>query len=166
MITRRTIGIWGVGLVALGMLAAAHSFERLLGLDPCLLCLRQRESYWVVLTFAALGMVLAKIRPRRVETAQAFVGLGLVHGLSMAGFHVGVEQGWWPGPAACSAGAANLSGLDLTTALDAPVRAPSCADIAWQFLGLSMAAWNAIVLVGLLAFVGVRLYDLHHHDRS
>ncbi|MBE2278741.1 MAG: disulfide bond formation protein B, partial [Rhodobacteraceae bacterium] len=75
--------------------------------------------------------------------------LGALAAATTAGiglFHAGVEQGWWEYISSCTQGSiAGLSGADLldpTRAAPAPVR---CDAIPWSFLGLSMAAWNAIL---------------------
>jgi len=44
------------------MLATAHAFERLGGYAPCLLCLKQREVYWVAGGIALAGLVLLRTR--------------------------------------------------------------------------------------------------------
>jgi len=43
-------------VISAAMLAAAHAFERFGGLDPCNLCLKQREVYWAAL--AVSGQLL------------------------------------------------------------------------------------------------------------
>lgn len=139
------------GAISAAMLAAAHSFERLMDLPPCILCLKQREAYWLALAVCAAGLIAKTFHPRATRWALFGVSAAFAYGLVMAGYHVGVEQGWWAGPAGCSTVTISLGDIDLTTALDQPVTGPSCADIAWQFLGLSMAAWNGIILVGLVA---------------
>jgi disulfide bond formation protein DsbB len=68
-------------------------------------------------------------------------------------YHVGVEQGWWAGLAACSAGP-GIGGLSLEALLDPTVpvaAAPRCDEIAFSFAGLSMAGWNAVLSAGLAA---------------
>jgi len=40
---------------SLGMLGAAHAFERFGGLAPCNLCLKQREAYWAAVAVAAIA---------------------------------------------------------------------------------------------------------------
>jgi len=65
-------------------------------------------------------------------------------------FNVGVEQTWWAGLASCSAG--SITGISTADLLNpdvivaAPVR---CDEIAWVFAGLSMAAWNVAISLGL-----------------
>ena len=36
----------------------------------------------------------------------------------------------------------------------AKLKAPSCEEAAWIFLGVSMAGWNALASVGLAAMSG------------
>jgi disulfide bond formation protein DsbB len=67
-------------------------------------------------------------------------------------FHAGVEWKFWPGPASCSGGGADLgamTGAELL-ATDAPTGIIMCDEIVWQFLGLSMAGWNAVISLGLV----------------
>ena len=141
-------------VVSAAMLGAAHAFERFGGLDPCNLCLKQREVYWAALVVAAsatLWHLISRSRRSTPRLAAFVLALVFITGVITAGFHAGGEQGWWTLPATCAAG--NPSAIDysnLAGILDGSVEiAPvtSCGDIAWSFLGLSMAAWNLIALV-------------------
>ncbi len=126
------------------MLAAAFVFQYGFGLAPCTLCLWQRWPHAAAVLIGALA-ILAGGRVLPV--------LGAVAALTTAGigvYHAGVEQAWWAGLASCSAGSiAGISTADLLNpAVDvaAPVR---CDEIAWSLAGLSMAAWNAVISLGL-----------------
>ena len=136
------------------MLAAAHAFERIGGYQPCLLCLTQREVYWMALGVAAVG-VLALLRrphPSLVRALPLLLALIFLLGFAVAGFHAGVEWKWWTGPQACAVGSGvSMAGME-ALAGGAPVRAISCDEAAWVFLGLSMAGWNALISLGLAAF--------------
>lgn len=57
------------------MLAAAHAFERLGGYAPCLLCLKQREVYWVA-GAAALAAALLQ-RSEHGRALRPWLALGL-----------------------------------------------------------------------------------------
>ena len=139
------------------MLATAHAFEQFGGLDPCPLCLRQREVYWVALGIGLLGAVLQRIpgRPWIVRLACAALALIFLTGAGVAAYHAGVEWKWWPGPEACAAtgdiAAGVGSGIDAILG-GAKVAAPACDKAAWVFLGLSMAGWNALISLLLAAF--------------
>ncbi len=134
---------------ALSLLAAAGSAGALalallsqygFGLWPCALCIWQRWPHGVAVLIGLAALVL----PWRVIPL-----LGAVAALATAGvgvFHFGVEQLWWEGLASCTAGPGigGLSVNDLLNPAAAVPTAPRCDEIAFAFLGISMAGWNAI----------------------
>jgi disulfide bond formation protein DsbB len=126
------------------LLAGAFGFEYLGGLAPCTLCIWQRWPHGAAVVLGALGLAM----PQRIWPL-----LGALAALTTAAialFHVGVEQTWWQGLASCTVDAlAGVSAEDLLsmdTDIGAPVR---CDAVPWQFLGLSMAAWNGVISLGL-----------------
>jgi disulfide bond formation protein DsbB len=138
------------------LLLAALAFQYLGGLDPCVLCLWQR---WPHAAVVALGLVgFFALGGQRGRAAVSLVlALILIGGAGLAGFHVGVEQGWWEGTAACGGAAANgagaLSAADLRDQLlSTPV--VRCDAVAWSMLGVSMAGWNGLASLALAA-VGI-----------
>lgn len=147
------------------MLSAAHAFETFGKLAPCLLCLKQREVYWVTGTVALVTAVLSRTAwaTRVRKPLILLIGLGFLYGAGVATYHAGAEWKWWPGPAACAAGGA-ASADDLVAMLKgAKIAAPSCDKAVWIFLGLSMAGWNALISLGLAVasfFAGLRRQDL------
>ena len=133
------------------MLGTAHAFETFGKLGPCLLCLKQREVYWVTGTLALIAVVLSRTawadRVRRPLIL--LLGVGFLYGAGLAAYHAGAEWKWWPGPAACAAGGA-VAADDLVALLKgAKIAAPSCDKAVWVFAGLSMAGWNAVISLGL-----------------
>ncbi|CAH0285798.1 disulfide bond formation protein B [Roseomonas sp. CECT 9278] len=120
------------------------------GLAPCALCLWQRWPYWAAAGLAAAAALLPG-RARAVLLALA--GLAAFASAAIGGFHVGVEQGWWPSPlpgcAAPTAGAA-LSIDDMLRGLAATPTKP-CDAPTYLIAGLplSMAAMNLIYGAGL-----------------
>ncbi|MFZ0266905.1 MAG: disulfide bond formation protein B [Caulobacter sp.] len=145
------------------MLGAAHAFETFGKLAPCLLCLKQREVYWVTGTVALVAVLLSRTAwaARVRKPLILLIGLGFLYGAGVATYHAGAEWKWWPGPAACAAsGAASASASDLVAMLKgAKIAAPSCDKAVWIFLGLSMAGWNAVISLGLAiasAFAALR----------
>lgn len=140
--------------ISAAMLAAAHAFERLGGYLPCPLCLRQREVYWAALALSAAALMLHRRSRLDLGVACALLGALFLTGALVAGFHAGVEWGWWPGTASCFAAGAGapVSAAGLAELLGgAQVRAPSCDVAAWRLAGLSMAGWNALASAGLAA---------------
>ncbi|MET0294511.1 MAG: disulfide bond formation protein B, partial [Phenylobacterium sp.] len=130
------------------MLAIAHAFEAA-GYAPCLLCLRQREVYWVAGAVALAGAVAGLALKGRTWTALVAAVLGAIflYGAGLAAFHAGVEWRFWPGPRACAGvGGGGVTAEDMAAMLSGgPVEMPGCDKPAWVFLGLSMAGWNALV---------------------
>jgi disulfide bond formation protein DsbB len=72
-------------------------------------------------------------------------------GALIAGFHVGVELKWWPGLAECAAGGTYQASGDILGALSKSMDVPACDKVAWSMFGISMAGWNMLVSLGLVA---------------
>lgn len=141
-------------LISAAMLAVAHGFQRIGGLDPCLLCLRQREVYWAALAVAVAAVAMDRLYPRiRLRRAACgLLALIFLLGAGVAAYHAGAEWRWWPGPDACAAATGGASADAMAAALGgAPITAPRCDEAAWVFLGLSMAGWNAKISLLLAA---------------
>lgn len=127
------------------LLIAALGFQAA-GYAPCELCILQRWPHLAAVVIAGLVWLTGRTR--------ALAVLGLIAATTATGFaiyHMGVELAWWAGPSHCSGGVGDLARLttqDLMTRLQAaPV--VRCDEVAWSFLGISMAGWNAILSAGL-----------------
>lgn len=109
------------------------------GLAPCELCIWQRWPYAAVIL---LGLAAWKLERLRLPLL-SLIALAFAIDSGIAVFHVGVEQTWWAGLSGCSGGstAQSLEALRAQV-LAAPV--VRCDDVAFRFLGLSMAGWNAL----------------------
>lgn len=139
---------------ALGMLGAAHGFERFAYMLPCPLCLRQREIYWAVAAMALTALILWRLRPnpRFLLAINIMLGLVFLTGAVIAFYHAGVEWKFWPAPSGCSAlGTIDVTTLDLTN-LNQRQAVPSCTEdpFGGRF-GLSMAGWNGVASLVLAA---------------
>lgn len=158
-------GRWPIaaGLASAALLAGAHAFETFGKLAPCILCLRQRETHWAVLAVAALVLIAGRVRPTPLvkRLGAAALGVAFLVAAGWAGYHVGVEFKWWPGPAACAAGGAkDLSASAIAAALGQAQKVIRCEDVAWSMLGISMAGWNGLVSAGLaIASFAIALLD-------
>lgn len=143
--------------VSLALIAGAHLFERVGGLAPCLLCLDQREVHWAAIGLGLIGFAMMMMTRGTTRVLAALLGaLTLVYVFSagLAGYHAGVEWGFWPGPNECSGGGRNadlsaFSGDDLLSSLGEPSSGPSCSEAAWRLFGISMAGYNALLSLGL-----------------
>jgi disulfide bond formation protein DsbB len=139
-------------LVSAAMLAIAHAFQTFGGLEPCTLCLQQRDVYWTAMAVVVLALVAARTPARAMARplfAVLLVGV-FVAGAAIAGRHAGAEWKWWPGPQTCSGASGGVSAAALASLMHgAKVAAPRCDEAAWVFLGLSMAGWNFLISLGL-----------------
>jgi len=137
-------------LAAAGALVFAFLFQYGFGYQPCILCLWQRAPFAVGIILAGLALV-PRLRP---YAAYLFGLCALVFFISvgLAIFHTGVERHWWLGTEGCAI--TPLSGKsveDLRTQLLHTVTA-RCDEIAWTFLGLSMANYNVMYSLLLALF--------------
>lgn len=142
------------GFAAISMLGAAHAFEEFGKLYPCILCLHQREVFWAALSVSVIAIIARHFTksPSLERAFNAILAVVFLASAFVAGFHVGVEQHWWKGIAGCAGGGIIDPSVSIIEALSKPQSAPSCDDISWQFIGLSMAGWNMIISLGLAVF--------------
>jgi len=139
---RILLAMTGSALLLLG----AFGFQVIGGLAPCPLCIWQRWPHAVAIVIGALAITVLW-RQRRWLAVGGTVAMLVGAGIGV--FHAGVEQGWWEGPTTCTS--ASPQGLSTDELMARIMEAPlvRCDDIAWSFLGLSMAAWNALISLGL-----------------
>lgn len=127
------------------VLLGAYAFQHIGGLAPCKMCLWQRWPHAAAIVIGAVILLTKKVQ---------LAWLGAVASLTTAGiglYHVGVEQGWLEGPTSCTS--SRISNISAQELMDQILAAPlvRCDDIAWQMAGISMAGWNAIVSLILVA---------------
>lgn len=146
-LTGRLTGRAGLVLLAAGgsaaLLLAALGSQYLGGLAPCKLCLWQRWPHAAAVLAGALALAL----PGRLWPLMGALATATTAGIGL--YHTGVERGWWPGPDTCTAGP--VGGLSPEALLERIAAAPlvRCDEVAWSFLGLSMASWNALLSLAL-----------------
>jgi disulfide bond formation protein DsbB len=139
--TRQAL-IFAATLGSLALLLGAFGFQAL-GYAPCKMCLWQRWPHGAAILIGVVALALPW-RPLPLAGALAAATTGAI-GI----YHTGVERGWWPGPDTCTSGP--IGGLSPQDLLDQIMAAPliRCDEVAWQFLSLSMASWNAIISLAL-----------------
>lgn len=146
---RRLIAL--IGLASLALIGGAWFFELVLHLRPCKLCLEQRAPHYAVIGLTTLALIFA--RSRRLQIAVLIVlALLMAWSTGLGVYHSGVEWGIFAGPNDCGGTPAPAAAgvQDLMKQLQT-TRIVSCTEAAWRFLGLSLAGWNALASLGLLA---------------
>jgi len=145
--SRRLITLATAG--SLFALASAYAFQYLGGLAPCHLCWLQRYPHFSALGIGAFALMIRAPWMARVLALAGGAAAGTT--AAIGAYHTGVERHWWPGPTTCTSGSiANISAKDLLAQIQAaPV--VKCDQVAWEMLTLSMASWNMILSLGLVA---------------
>ena len=124
---------------SMAVIFAAYYFEYIGGLFPCKLCYWQRYPHFMNI----LILPVFYFFPMR---SLIFIGMSsMLVSTTLAFYHVGIEQKYWPGPNSCSN--ASIEGLTTDQLLDQIMSAPivRCDEIAWEFMGVSMAGWNVLI---------------------
>ena len=97
--------------------------------------------------------------------------VGVCVGVVFAVYHVGVEQKWFAGPSACTAsapgnssGAMTLEEMKRQIIGTAPVM---CDRVQWSLFGVSLAGWNLLASLIMLATCAIGFgRGRHPHRRA
>lgn len=160
---------WWIVAVSAGALAVALASQYWGGLAPCVLCIYQRYAFGVSLALGLIALLPLPGAAALRRTLVGLAGLAFLGGAAIAFFHVGVEQHWWRGTAACHAPAIDLNASveQLREQLLATDFAP-CDRIPWSLFGLSFAGFNVIfsVMFAVGCFAALRKRDVVGHNRT
>ena len=139
-----------VAAISAAALAAAYISQYGFGLKPCILCLYQRVPYFINIGLGLLALLATFRYPRLVTVLLWAAALVFFANAALAGFHVGVEQGWWKGLPSCGGAIlpenASLEELRKALTQQEIVR---CDKPAWVMFGISMAGYNFLMALAL-----------------
>jgi len=154
-----TLRIWPIIALCIsgGLLLGAYAFQYIGGLDPCIMCYWQRHAHKGVLVAAGMAVIVSLFLDNRkwLRALNAIIAIAFIISFYYAFRHVGVEFGWWEGPAACAVSpSGDLGGKNLLDVLGEPIEIVQCSDVLWSMFGLSMAGWNALIsaLAAIISF--------------
>lgn len=149
-LSARTIN-WLIVAVATMSMIMAYYFEYIVGLEPCPLCMTQRV--FVVLV-GCIALVAALHNPAALGL-KVYAGMGIV--AAIAGGYFSGRQLWLQSlpedqvPACGPPLEYIMQNFPLLEALQVLLTGDgNCAEVVWQFLGLSMPAWVLIIFIGLI----------------
>ena len=130
-------------LLPCALLGGALFSQYVGGLYPCEMCYWQRWPHGAAIILA----IGAFVRPAIARPLVLLAALAILISGAIGVFHAGVEAGWWEGITVCTTNGA--------TSLEEILKVPlvRCDQVQWAFLGLSLAAWNAILSIGGAAIV-------------
>ena len=132
-----------VTLFSVVAIASALIAEYYFDLQPCEMCLKQREPYYIIIAGFILVMIL-----KWQDKIWFYVGVQIVsiYGLFYSLWHVGIENKILAGPSSCSGGlniSTNTSSLKEQIISKAVI---NCEEVAWSIFGLSAATMNSLLL--------------------
>ena len=134
-------------VVPLALLAGAWSFQIWGGLFPCEMCWWQRYAHFAALACGVLALLVTG--PARIALLR-LAALGIAGSALMAGYHAGIEYGWWQGVTACTSLVKFGGGDPLAAIMNSP--AVRCDEVQWQLAHVSLAGFNFLIS-GLAAAV-------------
>ena len=144
---------------SLATLIGALGFQYIVGLDPCVLCIYQRWPYVAVAAICVVAL-FAKTLARPALFA---CGVIFLASAALAAYHIGVEQGWVAGTAACGA-AGGATTVDQLRAQIMNAPATRCDEVAWSLFGISLAGYNLLISVALATFSWVAGVNLRRQS--
>lgn len=135
-------------LLPSGLLGGALFSQYVGGLYPCEMCYWQRWPHAAAILLAIGAFLASNASRSRILVLLAALAVAVSGAIGV--FHAGVEIGWWEGITQCTAtGATSLQDI-----MNVPL--VRCDQVQWEFLGISMAGWNAIVsLLGAAAIAAL-----------
>jgi len=147
-------------IVILGLLGFAFFLEHVKELEPCPLCMAQR----IVFVALALVFLLAFIHRPAFSGSLVYSGLGLL--ISAGGLALAARQLWLQSLPADQVPACGpsldymLEAFPLADVVSIMLRGSGdCAEIQWDFLGLTIPGWTAVAFGGfclLCVFTALR----------
>ncbi len=144
MLNRRMLMLLAAG-GSLALMLGALAFQHIGGLPPCKLCIWQRYPHVAAIAIGAVALRFGNAAWAWLGAAAAFATA------AVGGYHTGVERGWWEGPTTCTSGP--IGGLSTDELFDQIMNAPlvRCDEVPWEMFGLSMASWNTVISLVLMA---------------
>ena len=145
-----------VTLFSVVAIASALIAEYYFDLQPCAMCLKQREPYYIIIAGFILVMIL-----KWQYKIWFYIGLQIVsiYGMFYSLWHVGIENKILAGPSSCSGGlniSTNTSSLKEQIISKAVI---NCEEVAWSIFGLSAATMNSLLL--FLIFIINAIYIIN-----
>jgi disulfide bond formation protein DsbB len=135
---------------SVAILAAAYISQYGFGLKPCILCLYQRVPYFANIAVGLAAFLTSFYAPRLTKPLLFLAAMVFFADTFIAGFHVGVEYGWWKGLPSCGGDIlpenVSIEALRASITQQAIIR---CDKPAWVLFGISMAGYNVLLSSGL-----------------
>ena len=152
-----------VTLFSVVAIASALIAEYYFDLQPCAMCLKQREPYYIIIAGFILVMIL-----KWQDKIWFYVGVQIVsiYGLFYSLWHVGIENKILAGPSSCSGGlniSTNTSSLKEQIISKAVI---NCEEVAWSIFGLSAATMNSLLLFLIFIINAIYIVSIYGYKKE
>jgi disulfide bond formation protein DsbB len=132
-------------IIAAGALASVYIMQYFFGILPCKLCNYQRVPYALMIAFSSWALFAGCKR----KIVLMLIFLWSVEVL-LAGFHSGVEYGWWDYDSICTAEQLATTSLQEFKNTLQSADLVSCKKPNFWVLGLTLAVWNFLFAFAML----------------
>ena len=145
-----------LGLLSIITIGTALIAEHFYNLEPCKMCLKQREPYYILIgAFIIFGLL------KWQKKIWFFFGVQIIsiYGLFYALWHVAIEKNILSGSSECSGG---LDMVDSTSSLKEQILSKTvinCEEVIWSILGLSAATINSLLLFLIFLINAIYLFN-------
>jgi disulfide bond formation protein DsbB len=135
----------GILVFSILSLSIAYFIQYVLGHKPCNLCIIERVPYIAAIILISLAFILNRYQ----KIISSLVLIFFIFGAVVSFYHFGIEQGFFSESLICELTNNNpLNKEDLLNQLK-KAEIVSCKDVAFRFLGLSLATINTIISLAL-----------------
>lgn len=135
---------WLALLLPAALLAGAYGSQYIGGLYPCEMCWWQRYPHFAAVGIALVAFVVGN--PGYRNALVALAALAIATSGAIAGFHAGVEYGWWEGLTQCTSTISGTGDDLLKSIMKAPLI--RCDVAPWTLFGISLAGYNFLLSLG------------------
>tara|TARA_B100001564_G_scaffold326318_1_gene308474 strand:+ start:641 stop:1075 length:435 start_codon:yes stop_codon:yes gene_type:complete len=124
------------------MLISAFYLEYFHGALPCDLCITQRWFHGSIIVYSLIIIFIINKTSISKKLLMLVGGILWLSSSLMGLYHFGIEMNFWTGPDGCSSNI-DFSKDTLKYLLNkSPIK---CDEVMFEFFGLSLAGWNALV---------------------
>ena len=161
----RILNYWLVIIFILSFIAILSALiaEFFFNLEPCKMCLNQRYTYYTIIFFTLLYYLF-------FNKKNIFIYLinqaAIIYGLFYALWHTGIEQKIFRGPTSCSGDLIKTESIQELKNQILNQSIISCSDISWKILGFSAANINSFLLLFILIFNSIYIYNYYNKKNA
>jgi len=143
-------------------LLSAYILEFFFGFDPCVLCLKQRIPYFIVIGFLLLNYILCKANIKQFNLFFILLScIVMIYSTYLAIYHVGIELNFWEIASSCSPNKISNSQTIVTSDLLESLVKYKNIDCSkpQKILGLSLATYNIFISIFIVFLSLLTLYN-------